>query len=404
MRVLIAGGGIGGLAAALALHRAGVAATVFEAVGTVRPLGVGINLLPHAVRELTRLGLGPPLADLGVETGELAYFNRHGQLIWREPRGRAAGYNWPQYSVHRGRLQMLLWDAATTRLGAANVRTGHQLVGFTDHGDRVTAAFADRHTGRVAAEEAGDILVGADGIHSAVRRQFYPAEGPPRLSGQLLWRGMTEAAPFLTGRSMVMVGHAAQKFVAYPIGPRQVNWVAELAVPPDRLPERDWNRRADPAAFAPAFAGWRFPWLDVPALIAGAAGVFEFPMADRDPVGRWTFGRVTLLGDAAHPMYPIGSNGASQAILDAAALAEELTAGGGLAGYERRRLGPTADLVRGNRRMGPEVVMQMAEDRAPGGFADPAAVFAPGELAAVAARYKRLAGFDPAALNRLGDG
>ena len=415
MRVLIAGGGIGGLVAGMALKRAGLDPVVFESVPEVRSLGVGINLLPHAVRVLTRLGLGPKLAAAGVETAELAYFNKFGQLIWREPRGLAAGYRWPQYSIHRGRLQMMLLDEARKVLGDANVRTGCHLADFEDRGDEVRATFTDRRFGRVVADETGDVLVGCDGIHSAVRRWFYPDEGPPRFSGQILWRGVTEAAdPFLTGRSMIMAGHAAQKFVAYPICPKSaaagrplVNWIAELAVGPDHdIATRDWNRRADKSTFAPAFADWRFDWLDVPGLIGRAAEVFEYPMSDRDPVPQWSFGRVTLLGDAAHPMYPIGSNGASQAILDAAALADELARDtdpiDALRRYEERRIGPTAAIVHSNRGMGPEVVMQMAEDRAPDGFDELSEVFAPGELEEVARRYKRLAGFDQELLNMLG--
>jgi 5-methylphenazine-1-carboxylate 1-monooxygenase len=413
MQVLIAGGGIGGLAAALCLHRAGVEATVFEAAAAFRPLGVGINLLPHAVRILTHLGLGSRLAEAAVATAELVYCNKFGRPIWREPRGLAAGYRWPQYSVHRGRLQMLLLDEAQARLGPERVLVGHRLTTFSDRGRRVAAEFVDRRTGQAVTREA-DVLVGADGIHSAVRRRFYPDEGPPRFSGRMLWRGVSDSLPFLTGRSMVMIGHARQKFVAYPICPAAaarprplVNWVAELATDSGAAPpERDWSRRVDRAVFAPRFAGWRFDWLDVPALIAGAAEVFEFPMSDRDPVERWSFGRVTLLGDAAHPMYPIGSNGASQAVLDAAALSEALAGAedvpAALREYEARRLGPTAAVVQSNREMGPEVVMQMAEERAPDGFDRVEDIFRPGELEGVARRYKQVAGFDPDALNRLG--
>ncbi len=413
MNALIAGGGIGGLTAALCLHAVGIRARVFESVETIRPLGVGINLLPHAVRVLDRLGLLPRLADAAIATAELIYFNKFGQLIWREPRGLAAGYAWPQLSVHRGRLQAILLDEARRRLGADAVRTGCHLAEWEDRGHEVFARFVNRKTGAPAAAEAGDLLVGADGIHSAARARLFPDEGGPRYAGKMLWRATTEAAPFLTGRSMIMAGHAAQKFVAYPICPEAaargrslVNWIAELAVGPAAPDRRDWNRRGNKADFAGAFASWRFDWLDVPALIDGAEEVFEYPMVDRDPLGRWSFGRVTLLGDAAHPMYPVGSNGASQALLDAEALAAALAATPdvpeALRRYEAERLPPTAAVVRSNRAMGPEVVMQMVEERAPDGFRNLGDVIARRELEEVAARYKAIAGFDRDSLDRAG--
>jgi 5-methylphenazine-1-carboxylate 1-monooxygenase len=412
MKVLIAGGGIGGLVTALRLERAGIEARVFESVAEVRPLGVGINLLPHSVRVLTALGLAGRLAETGIETSELIYFNKLGQLIWREPRGLAAGYRWPQYSIHRGRLQMILLEAVIERLGAGAVRTGCHLDSFAERGDRVEATFVNRATGETVAVETGDALVGADGIHSRVRRQFYPDEREPKFSGRLLWRGVTESEPFLTGRSMFMAGYAEQKFVAYPIsaetaarGRSLVNWVAELNVGAAYAgTPRDWNRQVEKSVFLPAFESWRFDWLDIPALIEGAGPVYEFPMIDRDPVERWSFSRVTLLGDAAHPMYPIGSNGASQAILDAPALVEALTAEADVAAalrqYEQARLKPTAEIVLANRRQGPEAVMQIVEERAPHGFARLEDVISRAELEAIAGRYKRLAGFDREELNR----
>jgi 2-polyprenyl-6-methoxyphenol hydroxylase-like FAD-dependent oxidoreductase len=412
MKALLVGGGIGGLAAALCLHEIGIEVRVFESVETIRPLGVGINLLPHAVRVLDRLGLLPRLAAMGVATAELIYFNKFGQLIWREPRGLDAGYTWPQLSVHRGRLQAILLDEVRRRLGTDAVRTGCHLADFEDHGHEVFARFVSRKTGATSSE-TGDLLVGSDGIHSCVRATLFPDEGAPRYAGRMLWRATTEAVPFLTGRSMIMAGHAAQKFVAYPIRPEAevpgrslINWVAELAVGTTMPQRRDWNRRGSKADFASAFAAWRFDWLDVPALIEGAAEVFEFPMVDRDPLDRWSFGRVTLLGDAAHPMYPIGSNGASQAILDAEALAVSLAATSDVASalrrYESERLPATAAVVHSNRNMGPEVVMQTVEDRAPAGFMRLEDVITREELEETAARYKVIAGFDRDFLNRAG--
>ncbi|WP_431283204.1 flavin-dependent oxidoreductase [Humitalea sp. 24SJ18S-53] len=399
MKVLIIGGGIGGLTAALSLQAAGIAVEVAEAVAETRPLGVGINLLPHAVRELTELGLGDALATIGIETRELIYTNRFGQRIWREDRGRAAGYAWPQYSLHRGRLQMLLLDAARARLPPGAIRNGRRLVRI-DPGP--VAIFADGST------TAADIIVAADGIHSAARAQFHPDEGPPRWNGRILWRATSAAPPYLTGASMVMAGHQDQKFVCYPIdtlpdGRALVNWIAELRVPPHDFPREDWNRVADTNTFLPRFTDWDFGWLDVPTLIRAAKIVYEFPMVDRDPLPRWTQGRVTLLGDAAHPMYPIGSNGASQAIVDARVLAWHLATAAdpdaALAAYEDARRPATAAIVLANRRNGPERVMQMAQDRAPQGFADITAVIPAAELQATAAEYKMVAGFDPAALN-----
>ena len=411
MKILIAGAGPAGLTAALHLHRRGFDVTVFESVTELRPLGVGLNLLPHAVRELTILGLDDKLAAISIPTAELSYHNKFGQLIWREPRGLNAGYRWPQYSVHRGRLQMLLLETAIERLGKDKIRTGRHLDSFDQDDTGVTVRFVDRATGQPAGEVRGDVLIGADGIHSVVRRAFYPNEGSPPFSGRMLWRATTEAQPFLSGRSMIMAGHADQKFVAYPICPDAaargnslINWVAELRVGGGQAPiPRDWNRLADKERFAPAFERWRFDWLDVPALIAGAETVYEFPMVDRDPVPRWSHGRVTLLGDAAHPMYPVGSNGASQGILDAAALADalsnELDPVTALKRYEAARLEPTARVVQTNRRHGPELVMQLAEERAPDGFKDIAAVFAPNELEEISSRYKKIAGFNPEQLN-----
>ena len=416
LNILVIGAGPAGLTAALHLHRRGFGVTVFESVATIRPLGVGLNLLPHAVRELTILGLDQKLAAISIPTAELSYHNKFGQLIWREPRGLSAGYRWPQYSVHRGRLQMLLLEAAQERLGKERIRTGLHLDAFDQDDKGVIARFIDRATGQRAGEARGDVLIGADGIHSVVRRVFYPQEGDPPFSGRMLWRAVTEAGPFLTGRSMIMAGHADQKFVAYPICPETaargrslVNWVAELRVGGDKAPiPRDWNRRADKDRFAPAFKGWEFHWLDIPALIEGAEIVYEFPMVDRDPVPRWSHGRVTLLGDAAHPMYPIGSNGASQAILDAAALvaalAKDADPVAALKHYEAARLEPTAKLVRTNRQQGPEVVMQLAEERAPDGFKNVTSVFAPNELEEIAGRYKTIAGFDRERLNSLSNG
>jgi 5-methylphenazine-1-carboxylate 1-monooxygenase len=410
MKVGIVGAGIGGLSLALMLHERGIAAQLWESTSELRPLGVGINLLPHAVKELSELGLLAELARLGIATSSLAYYNKHGQLIWREPRGLDAGYPWPQFSLHRGALQMLLLAAVQQRLGADRVVCGQRAESFehTAHGARVW--LRQKEDGVLHAREV-DVLVAADGIRSALRSQLYPEDRDPlRYSGRVLWRGATECPPYADGRSMFMAGHPDQKFVAYPIsaaaharGGSQVNWIAELSVP--QAPDNDWNRRVDKSVFAGAFAGWKWGWIDIPALIEQTEEVYEFPLVDKDPLPRWTFGHFTLLGDAAHPLYPIGSNGSAQAILDARCLADCLASARhtkninyALREYEAERLPKTAGIVLRNRLNGPEQVMQLAEERAPHGFDNIDDIIARHDLEEISVRYKKLAGFDVVAL------
>jgi 2-polyprenyl-6-methoxyphenol hydroxylase-like FAD-dependent oxidoreductase len=413
MTVLIIGAGIAGLTTALSLHQIGVDCGVFESVEQIEPLGVGINTLPHAVRELTELGLQDELAASAIPTAELAYHSKHGSLIWSEPRGLAAGYHWPQFSIHRGELQMILLRAARARLGADRIVTGHHLAHWEATPSGVRAHFIQRRTGATLPCADGSLLIAADGIHSAARAALYPDEGPPIWNGAILWRGVSHGQqPLLTGRTMVMAGHEFQKFVCYPIsraaydrGEATLNWIAERKFTPDHAWRReDWNRPGNLQDFLPQFESWRFDWLDVPALIRAADRCYEYPMVDRDPLPRWSFGPVTLLGDAAHPMYPIGSNGASQAILDARVLARELATHGAtpaaLAAYEAERRPATARIVLANRQNGPEQVMQLVEHRAPGGFARIQDVLSPAELIEAADGYKRIAGFDKDALNQ----
>ncbi|MGW5515747.1 flavin-dependent oxidoreductase [Nocardia africana] len=397
MRIVIVGAGIGGLAAALSLHAAGFRdVAVYERADALRPLGVGINLLPHAVRELTELGLGERVAALGVAPRKLAYYNRFGQEIWSESRGLEAGYHWPQLSVHRGRLQMELLEAVCERLGAQTVRTGHRLLAADTEG---RAHFATA-TGESSVE--ADLIIGADGIHSALRHQHQPNEGPPVWNGLTLWRGTAKLPGFLDGRTMIMAGDAEQKFVAYPIH-NAINFIAERRTVGFGGQNADWNRAVAPAHIVELFREWRFSWLDVPELLCAADEILEYPMVDRDPLDRWTHGRTTLLGDAAHPMYPNGSNGASQAILDARTLAFHLatahTLDEALAAYEQDRRPATTALVHSNRRQGPEQVMVLAHDRAPNGFAHIHDVISATELAAIATGYKKAAGFHPGTLN-----
>ncbi|GAA2434305.1 flavin-dependent oxidoreductase [Streptomyces mauvecolor] len=356
MTVLIAGAGIGGLTAALSLHAAGVDAVVMESAREIRPLGVGINLLPHAVRELTELGLGEHLAETGVATSENVYSDAKGHQLFAEPRGLAQGYRWPQYSVHRGELQLLLLAAVRERLGTDAVRTGMRLVDFAEEADEVRVRLLHRASGAVEGCGAA-ALIGADGLHSAVRARLHPDGGPLLWSGVRMWRGVTRAEPFLSGRSMVIVREGDVELVAYPIGRGRINWVAQVRVAePGPLAEgADWNSAGRLADVLPYFEDWSLGWLDVPGLLANSPGILEYPMVDREPLPSWGRGRVTLLGDAAHPMYPVGANGASQSIVDARVLAHELAAAGdvptGLSRYESLRREATAAVVLANREM-----------------------------------------------------
>jgi 2-polyprenyl-6-methoxyphenol hydroxylase-like FAD-dependent oxidoreductase len=411
MQIIIVGAGIGGLTTAISLSTKGFDVQVYESVNDIKPLGVGINLLPHAVRVLTNLGLGESLARVAVATSELAYYNKFGQKIWQEPRGKFAGYNWPQYSIHRGVFQMLLLETAKEMIGENNIHTGFHLLSCKNNRNTVTASFMNRKTNKTITKEAG-ALVGADGIHSIVRKQFYPNEGAPEFSGIILHRGTARSKPFLTGSSMIMAGSVRQKFVAYPISPgvdenghQLINWIADLPVPDDDTQkERDWNRSVDKEKILPKFNDWNFNWLNVPGLIDAATVIYEFPMSDRDPLKRWSFERITLLGDAAHPMYPIGSNGGSQAILDSECITESLVNEPDIVKafqqYEQERLPATSKIVLQNRQMGPEQVMQIVEERAPGGFDNLHDIISQKELEDIAARYKRIAGFEKEILNQ----
>ena len=407
--ILIAGGGIAGLTLALALHEAGYRPRVFEAVTQLAELGVGINVLPHAAKEYERLGVLDALVAEGVELERYMWFNRHGQEIWREARGRKAGYQWPQVSIHRGSLHRVLADAVRARLGNAALVLDHQLVGFKQDARKVSAEFVSRASGAPRAAVECDLLIGAEGIHSALRRAFYPDEGPPRWGGNMMWRMTVELpAPILGGGTMFSAGTGECKVVGYEIsaaarrqGRSLFNWIAEvkLGEDGDAPPEReDWNRVAEVGEFIDYFRDFRFDWLDVPALARASGHAFAFPMVDRDPLPRWSHGRVTLLGDAAHPMWPIGSNGASQGVLDCRALVDALQGHAdpceALLAYEARRLPATAAVVTANRSRAHDEVLDLCEARAPQGFSDARAVLSAEEIETRLARYKQTAQFD----------
>lgn len=406
MTILIAGGGIAGLVAGLTLHQLGLPFKVLERVAEPRPIGVGINLQPNAVRELIDLGLQPALERIGIRTRQYGFYTKTGLEIWAEPRGQWAGYNWPQYSVHRGKLQMTLLEELRARAGEDAVLTGAEVSGFETDDTGATAILADgrRITGR--------LLIAADGIHSAIRKQIAPNEGEPIWNGCIMWRGMSKGKHFLGGSAMFLSGHNDLRFVAYPLthedpdtGLADINWIAEMRVDPEQAlkSKGDWNKPADKDDFLPHFKDWDFGWVDCPQLIADSAEVFEYPMVDRDPLPFWTVGSVTLIGDAAHATYPVGSNGASQAIIDARKLGAALRSHGvtpeALQAYEAEMRPRAEGIIRANRGKGPDQVMQMVEDLCGGVFEDINDVIPHAELAAHAEHYKKLSGFSINVLN-----
>jgi 2-polyprenyl-6-methoxyphenol hydroxylase-like FAD-dependent oxidoreductase len=423
MQIAIIGGGIGGMTLALSLHDAGLRdIDIYESDPRVSELGVGINVQPHAVRELTELGLAQQMAAVAIPTAELVYYSTHGQRIWGESRGLAAGYQWPQFSMHRGELLGVLYRAVMERLGGGRIHTGTHLAEFGPlegsggAGSRMRADFIDRASGESKGRVEADLLIGCDGVHSVVRQSLYPDEGPPKWNGVTMWRGVTRGQPFLSGRTMIMAGHFARRVVVYPIsrqmeerGEALLNWVAELKTAGDQpMPRQDWQHKASIEDAVRPFEKFKFDFLDVPAMIRAADAVYQYPMVDRDALPSWDGfamgrGAVTLLGDAAHPMYPVGSNGASQAILDARVLARELatrpTADEAVTAYDAERRPATAAVVAANRKVGPEQCMEIVEQRAPHGFTNLDEIISTQELEQISRAYKLTAGFDPETLN-----
>ncbi len=394
--ILIIGGGIGGLTLALSLHKRGIPCQIFEAAAEFRPLGVGINMMPHAIRVLTSLGLQSTLEKYGVEAKEFSFFNRHGQFILAEPCGKYAGYEYPHFSIHRGDLHKVLFEAVTKRLGLEAIHLGHRCRGVDQDEDSVTVHFEN------AESRKGSIAIAVDGFYSAVRHQFYPNEGAPHFGGINMWRGVTRRKPFLSGASVTRIGTVARgKMTIYPIrnfddGTQLINWNTEQ--PRDDHKPNDWATPGLIEDFIEPFKNWDFDWLDVPSLIADAEFILEYPMVDRDPVDKWTFGRITLLGDAAHPMYPCGGNGGAQAILDAEVIARLLDEMddpiAALKVYEGERLEATSNIVMTNRAQPPDVIIEKVEELTDGEpFERLEDLIDPADLVAISESYKNTAGY-----------
>ncbi len=410
--VLIAGAGIGGLSAALTLHQIGVPCHIFESVAEIKALGVGINLQPNAVRELYEMGLGQEsLATIGIEAQEWALVGLNGHDVYTEPRGLRAGYNWPQYSVHRGKLQMLLYRTVVERLGPQAISTGVRVTGYRNHTDgRGVTALLQNRAGEHS-EVTGSLLVAADGLHSAVRQQMHPAQPPIQWGGAIMWRGVSRGKPIRTGASFVGLGTHRHRIVFYPIsapdpntGLADINWIAEITVDnKDGWPEGDWNKRVKHEDFIHHFTHWNYDWIDIPAMIRGAREVFEYPMVDREPVDTWRDGNVVLLGDAAHVMYPTGSNGASQAIVDArvlgAAMLEHGVNAAALAAFDEKLCPEISPLILRNRGAGPFGLLNLLDDRCGGVFDNIDDVIPKAERDEFMHRYKVAAGFAAEKLN-----
>ena len=412
VKIAIVGGGIGGMALALALVDAGLNDVhVYESAPAIRELGVGINLLPHGVRELDELGLLGALLAEGVVTPVVAYYSKHGQHIWSESRGTEAGYRWSPVSIARGRLLGVLHRAVVDRLSSDRIHTGHHALRVGRDGRGAWCEFVDRTSRTPLGRVEADLVVGCDGVHSRVRRTFYPDEGPPLWNGCTMWRGVTVSQPFLGGSSVVIAGHSRRKIVVFPISGASdrrrdalLAWNAIVQTDDGRpMPPQDWTHTARLDDVLVPFASFEFDFLGVPALLRGAEALYQYPMVDRDPLPSWDFDRVTLLGDAAHPMYPTGGNGASQAIIDARVLARELalqpSIEAAITAYDAERRPATAAVVMANRQLGPALCQELVEQRAPNGFTNLDDVVSRQELEEIAQRYRRGAGSDPVVLN-----
>jgi 5-methylphenazine-1-carboxylate 1-monooxygenase len=402
--IAIVGGGICGLSLALNLHRRGISCRVYERAPEIKELGVGITLLPHAMREFTALGIADALLKAGIESRESCFFNRFGQLIYKEERGKFAGYKFPEVMIHRGRLHRILYEAACAQLGADRIVTGHTCMRVEQDENGASVFFTDTASGRALDPVRAGAVIACDGINSVIRKQFHPADRVA-FAGINTWRGVTRRKPILTGATYMRIGSILTgKIVVYPIvdaidgdGNQLINWMAEIKR--DTFDQNDWNKPGDLADFYPLYESWRFDWLDVAGMIRRADFILEYPMVDKDPIDRWTFGRITLAGDAAHPMYPRGSNGAAQGAIDARVLADCLQADredapAALAAYAAARAPATAKIVRTNREHPPDFinikVEELVGDRPFGNLDD---YITQDELRSLSDNYKRIAGF-----------
>jgi 2-polyprenyl-6-methoxyphenol hydroxylase-like FAD-dependent oxidoreductase len=409
-KVIIAGGGIGGLTLALTLHQIGVPFLVLETSHTMRPLGVGINIQPNAVRELFELGLtSEVLGTIGVPAKEWALVGLNGREVYSEKRGLDAGYNWPQFAAHRGELLMLLYRTLIERAGAESVMLDARVDKYLKRpSGEVDVSVRGSDGSRF--QISGRLLIGADGIHSAVRAQMHPDQPPIHWGGAIMWRGTVRAKPLRTESSFIGLGTHQHRMVIYPIskpaadGTVLTNWIAELTV--DRNEGwlgNNWFKEVPIESFAHHFESFRYDWLDVPTMLNKSECGYMNPMIDRDPVATWVDGPVALMGDAAHAMYPTGSNGASQAIVDARVIGAAILTRGltpdALKLYDNQLCKKVSELVLRNRLAGPFGLLDILNDRCGGVFENIDTIIPLEERNEFMSKYKAAAGFAIEALN-----
>ena len=409
-KVIIAGGGIGGLTLALTLHQIGVPFLVLETSHTMRPLGVGINIQPNAVRELFELGLtSEVLGTIGVPAKEWALVGLNGREVYSEKRGLDAGYNWPQFAAHRGELLMLLYRTLIERAGAESVMLDARVDKYLKRpSGEVDVSVRGSDGSRF--QISGRLLIGADGIHSAVRAQMHPDQPPIHWGGAIMWRGTVRAKPLRTESSFIGLGTHQHRMVIYPIskpsadGTVLTNWIAELTV--DRNEGwlgNNWFKEVPIESFAHHFESFRYDWLDVPTMLNKSECGYMNPMIDRDPVATWIDGPVALMGDAAHAMYPTGSNGASQAIVDARVIGAAILTRGltpdALKLYDNQLCKKVSELVLRNRLAGPFGLLDILNDRCGGVFENIDTIIPLEERNEFMSKYKAAAGFAIEALN-----
>jgi salicylate hydroxylase len=346
LRAVVVGGGIGGTAAAVALARAGVDVRVYEQARQLTEVGAGVSLAPNGLRMLERLGVGDEVERLGARHASTQLMLCNGQPARHEPHQFAqAGRN---IGIHRADLLALL----VAQLPPGTVRTGHRCASFRQDAGRATVGFANGTTA------TADVVIGADGIHSALQG-FVTEPAEPVFSGVVAYRGLVPRPDSCPADTMRMWVGESKHFLVFPVRAGQLlNYVG--FVPSGPSVRESWSERGDPAALAAHFAGWDPVIGEVIAAIATPGGSgFRWGMYDRAPLPRWSRGRLTLLGDAAHPMLPHLGQGVNQALEDAVALATLLAAGTGAAGvpwalaaYEKLRRDRTARVQLGSRRNG----------------------------------------------------